>query len=559
MAFYIPQKFNAMLIDDFLRQERTIARMLVIPTNHDSRIQELFEKYASTYREIHFDLSEKISSLANPAGDISEDLIPTLEQNTEHLSQVESSYRRITDAMSIHRPTIAASETSQPSKDLTAKHMMFYYEGKGDLYLHGSGMKMPDESGILKAIGWDDFIPLTKIADGLWSCTAYLDPGSKAEYKLRCNMGWAVGKNSTLGPSTAMTLIAPAFEHEYNICLPIKVNPENYTFCIFGEGVVLTPSGDRHQLRWDRPLEMQSMGSALWKASFIPEGAVSYKFCLVGPDQKVIWEKGPNREMKLGATLSHVPSFDLPAGVEIKILSIPEIKRERLSRDKLDAELLLAQDSKRATIQGARPVAAMRNGNAFERDEILEIHELKEFRLLDGTLIDNQGQVPADGIIKGRAKDGKWVIFQQGTQGCTAGSSAFLMLDHGVIPRRDVLSGRTGAPMEIVEQDLNAQGLNAIVTLERTVPSADLSALRDLILRNGSAAMRIKFGNHNGIGHAIVVDDISEDLTRVRLRDPWHGWDITVRGGIFLRNWKYSRDPLVLANINVPITQVAPR
>jgi hypothetical protein len=559
MAFYIQQRFNPLLIEDWMRQERIIEGMLGNSAIHNSRIQELFDDYASTYRKIHYDLSERIISLANPAGDVSDDLIPQLERNTEHLSQVESSYRRMMDAMKIHRPTIVANKESQPCQDLTAKHMMFYYEGKGDLYIQGNGMKMPDDSGMLKALTWDDFIPLTKVADGLWSCTAYLDPGSKAEYKLRCNMGWAVGANSTLEPSTATTLTTPVFEHEYSICLPIKVTPENYSICIFGEGVVLTPSGDRHQLRWDRPLDMQSMGSALWKASFVPEGAVTYKFCLVGPDQKVIWEKGPNREMKLGAALSHVPSFDLPAGVELKTLSIPEIKRERLVRVKIDEELLLEQASKRAIIQGARPVAAMQRGNAFERDEILEIHELTELQLLDGTLIDNQGQVPPDGIIKGRAKGGKWVIFQQGAEGCTAGSSAFLMLDHGVIPSSDVLLARVGTHSSVIQRDLSSRGLNTIVTEAKNIRDENLHALRDLILRNGSAAMATKFSNHNGTGHAIVVDDISEDLARVRLRDPWHGWDITVRGDIFLRNWKYLKDPRIADNISVPITQVAPR
>lgn len=35
----------------------------------------------------------------------------------------------------------------------------------------------------------------------------------------------------------------------------------------------------------------------------------------------------------------------------------------------------------------------------------------------------------------------------------------------------------------------------------------------------------------------MVIDDVSEDLSHVRLRDPYHGWEITVTTKAFLKEW----------------------
>ena len=46
------------------------------------------------------------------------------------------------------------------------------------------------------------------------------------------------------------------------------------------------------------------------------------------------------------------------------------------------------------------------------------------------------------------------------------------------------------------------------------------------------------------------MDDVSEDLQQVRLRDPYHGWEITVSAKAFQSRWKGNQKIIQIENKN---------
>lgn len=65
--------------------------------------------------------------------------------------------------------------------------------------------------------------------------------------------------------------------------------------------------------------------------------------------------------------------------------------------------------------------------------------------------------------------------------------------------------------------------------------SNSLQTLKEQLKNHGSAIVTI-LDPHSG-GHSIVVDEIPEDMQRVRLRDPYH-WEIAVSAKTFQSRWE---------------------
>lgn len=95
------------------------------------------------------------------------------------------------------------------------------------------------------------------------------------------------------------------------------------------------------------------------------------------------------------------------------------------------------------------------------------------------------------------------------------------------------MRSRNLAKQDVELRDLEKAGLQGFYS-----HASNLSELREVIMKNGSAIVSIEV---TGV-HAVVVDDISQDLSKVRLRDPYHGWEITVTAEAFVKAWegKYS-------------------
>lgn len=124
------------------------------------------------------------------------------------------------------------------------------------------------------------------------------------------------------------------------------------------------------------------------------------------------------------------------------------------------------------------------------------------------------------------------IIFQQAANGCTAGASCMLALDHGKRVNIDVMRVRQPSPITQSELDLLDAGLNLDTTLGEQlydVQARSFSKMKlaiDLVTK-GPCVTAIQDNGAN-VGHAIVLDAINLQDNTATIRDPWHGWMIDV-------------------------------
>jgi hypothetical protein len=68
-----------------------------------------------------------------------------------------------------------------------------------------------------------------------------------------------------------------------------------------------------------------------------------------------------------------------------------------------------------------------------------------------------------------------------------------------------------------------------------TKPDVFLLSLKNEISLYGPCILSIQGLKEGRIGgHFIIVDEISDDFNKVRIRDPFHGWEITITKDAFL-------------------------
>lgn len=133
-----------------------------------------------------------------------------------------------------------------------------------------------------------------------------------------------------------------------------------------------------------------------------------------------------------------------------------------------------------------------------------------------------------------RSENNKVVLQQQSKRGCTAAAGTMLILDHGkkadlnVLPRCNLWSTK------VLERLIQESGLD---TFRSDIhPGQPLKRLREKILTGGSAIISVddpKLG-----GHCIIADFVEEDLSAIRIRDPFHGMEFTVGRDAFLKRFK---------------------
>lgn len=124
----------------------------------------------------------------------------------------------------------------------------------------------------------------------------------------------------------------------------------------------------------------------------------------------------------------------------------------------------------------------------------------------------------------------KAIIQQQATRGCTAATAAMLIMDHHKNIDLNQLQTRNLGNDNDQLRDIKNAGLNPCTSYAK-----NLSALRELICSYNSCIVSLSGALG---GHVVVVDEVSQDLSTVRLRDPYHGWEITVTQEAFLQEWR---------------------
>ncbi|NGX43036.1 MAG: hypothetical protein K940chlam7_01327 [Chlamydiae bacterium] len=178
-------------------------------------------------------------------------------------------------------------------------------------------------------------------------------------------------------------------------------------------------------------------------------------------------------------------------------------------------------------IRGGKECSIYGEVNMFDDEEILQIHKIIEEKEI--------GRHVSAGI----SENGKHVIQQQGTRGCTAAVAAMLIMDHGKQPEiLELISRDLGTEQDTI-RDIKNAGLEHILHAV-----ADFEKLKPLLDDHGSAIVTIEdkmLGSHE-----VVVDEITGES--VRLRDPYHGWEITVTLKAFTERF-VPFDPKVAAEL----------
>lgn len=163
--------------------------------------------------------------------------------------------------------------------------------------------------------------------------------------------------------------------------------------------------------------------------------------------------------------------------------------------------------------QSARSIYESSFAPFIQDSEILHIHPLQPAHLR--------------GLSYGLS-EGLAVIQQQGVRGCTAASAEMLIHDRlgsGAVSVDHLQNTNLGDSSSISAR-ISRTGLRPLVT---TLHSGDrrnfLEQLAAAVVQHGPASLGIEgeIGGHN-----IVLDQVDLQNNRATLRDPWHGWRITI-------------------------------
>jgi|GEM_PF-5603000 len=158
--------------------------------------------------------------------------------------------------------------------------------------------------------------------------------------------------------------------------------------------------------------------------------------------------------------------------------------------------------------------------NLFSDEEIVE----------KKPIIRQKPLIQGEKVYAEFTEHGKAIIQQQATRGCTAAVAAMLIIDNNKQPSIQELRSRNLGNDDDQERDIREAVLEPLTTEVHS-----LQELRQELLKNGSAIIGVDYQDSGG--HVIVVDAVSEDSEQVRLRDPYHGWEITVTGTAFDKAW----------------------
>lgn len=150
----------------------------------------------------------------------------------------------------------------------------------------------------------------------------------------------------------------------------------------------------------------------------------------------------------------------------------------------------------------------------FEENEILKKEEIQKGEIL--------AKFEKNFIPIFYTMYNKSILLQQFSYGSFEASLAMLLLDERV--KIDVQLFKEPTTLDDFNLKINNWGLTAFYTNIK-IGSAEqyLKLLQDAINQQGSLIV-----NLNQEDRSIVIDEISVDLKSVRLRDPSHGWEITI-------------------------------
>jgi hypothetical protein len=166
----------------------------------------------------------------------------------------------------------------------------------------------------------------------------------------------------------------------------------------------------------------------------------------------------------------------------------------------------------------------------FSKEEITELHIVVQKEPIRPSKNDPH----LDPLCAGYTKFNKAIIPQAFPYSCTAAASAMLILDkHGQCDTHALKERNFGGSDDLMTDIRNAD----FTPIKNT--ATNVEDLAKLINKNGSAIVSIMMTETSILmkrtDHSIVVDAITDK--EVRLRDPYHGWEISVTLTAFARHF----------------------
>lgn len=412
-----------------------------------------------------------------------------------------------------------------------------HYNGKGDLFVRGENahMRMPlKETGVIakpvaygvcEILSWDRGLPMTRLADHLWTATFINKKGQIPECNyLIHDCVWPTNPNYSLKSEKSLIHV-PKFEsNDCSLFVPMDVGVGN-KLALFGEGEIEI-SGKRTQLSWENGVEFTNLGPNLWFLPFNKSNDAVYEIWVVTPSGKIdsTCKVEPRVESILSPVFDSSTTKKKPLGMANFGLNVSLL----LQQQTLVKERMEKREHQKALIQvRQQPFSANRTTKCFQDHEIIQIGEYADIKKVE---IANE-------IFHFYYTYDKKVVFVQiPFAGCLTAASAMLIMDNAKLPVASDLKNREWGTWVSAFLDILNAGLSPRV-IPVSASNSSLFFLREQILSDGPAILSIMSNPNGSTGHAVIVDEISKDLLKVRIRDPWHGWSITVDGWTFQRVW----------------------
>lgn len=126
----------------------------------------------------------------------------------------------------------------------------------------------------------------------------------------------------------------------------------------------------------------------------------------------------------------------------------------------------------------------------------------------------------------GVTEDGRHVILQQAVKSCVPSCVAMLVLDQRKTPNYEAIRMVSCATLERAIEWVEAAELVPVLTTIKEYEHP-INTFQEAIQKNGPGVLQII---HPLIGgHAIILDEISTKTHSAIIRDPFHGWSVTIR------------------------------
>jgi len=178
---------------------------------------------------------------------------------------------------------------------------------------------------------------------------------------------------------------------------------------------------------------------------------------------------------------------------------------------------------------------------------ILPLHDPKGNKSIEDKDIVGKtrfyGKIKVNNIIMSLLENGMWSVLQPGIRACTLGSTLDIMIDNHKMRLRSICQSRNLGDEELIRLDL--QGV--FKPEEIIVKEYDLSVeseVRELSKDLQDRSMIISVDNTGIQSHSMVLDYIDVDKNLVIIRDPFHGWQVTISFDTFKTFRKYKSHQL---------------